>query len=367
MAPRSVNSKLVDDAIKHAIYLQRYKTAQVNTIISLINREMFPGLLVNIESTITRLTDTPKHINIKTDARLRQLSGKIKEITVKGMGTAYSAIREDLIDVATTESHYQVKSIKANIPSIIKARITTVGARSITAIVDSQPFQGAILKTWFDKLASDAQFEIMRQVNTGLTSGESVPQIVRRIRGTSKAAFGDGSRGLISRRIESVVRTSISHATTNAREATYGENDEVIKGVQIVATLDSRTTLTCIEQDGMVYPVGEGWRPPGHWNCRTTTAPVTKSWKELGFNAKELPTSTRASMNGQVPEKTTYKQWILKQPAEVQKEVFGATRYELLKKGVVNIDSFVDDKSRPLTLAEIADREGLDLGNIIRR
>ena len=63
-----------------------------------------------------------------------------------------------------------------------------------------------------------------------------------------------------------------------------------------------------------------------------------------------------------VPERTTYAQWLKKQPAAVQDEVLGKTRGKLFRSGKVTIDRMIDPRLRPLTLAELAEREGLDLG-----
>ena len=116
-------------------------------------------------------------------------------------------------------------------------------------------------------------------------------------------------------------RTTVTEASASAREATYAANADVLRGVQIVATLDSRTTQVCRHYDGKVFPVNEGPRPPFHFNCRTTTAPVTKSWSEIAAGHKaapgspivaalaQVPLGARASMSGEVPVQLTYAEW----------------------------------------------------------
>jgi hypothetical protein len=48
----------------------------------------------------------------------------------------------------------------------------------------------------------------------------------------------------------------------------------------------------------------------------------------------------------------TYYDWLSKQSAATQKDVLGATRYDLWKKGGVNPDRFYDD-GRYMTLDEM--------------
>ncbi|MCP4336485.1 MAG: hypothetical protein GY679_01380 [Mycoplasma sp.] len=88
-------------------------------------------------------------------------------------------------------------------------------------------------------------------------------------------------------------------------------------------------------------------------NCRSTTVPITKSWKELGVDKEELPPSTRASMNGQVSERITYPEWLKSQSAKTQKDVLGSSRYKAFKNGDAKITQFVDNKNNILTIEQL--------------
>ena len=67
-----------------------------------------------------------------------------------------------------------------------------------------------------------------------------------------------------------IARTAVTEASASAREATYAANADVLRGVQIVATLDSRTTQVCRHYDGKVFPVNEG---PGRRSTSTVAPP----------------------------------------------------------------------------------------------
>ena len=122
----------------------------------------------------------------------------------------------------------------------------------------------------------------------------------------------------------------------------------------------------CRVRDGLLYdtkhkPLGHKipWLDgPGrlHFNCRSVSVPVLKSWRELGIDADELPAGTRASMDGQVPADLTYAQWFAKQSAKRQDEIVGPTRGRLYRAGRVTFDRFSDDKGRWLTLEQLQDR-----------
>lgn len=88
-------------------------------------------------------------------------------------------------------------------------------------------------------------------------------------------------------------------------------------------------------------------------NCRSSTAPVIKSWKELGIDLPESEKSTRASMSGQVPEDMTYQDWLRKQPVERQDDILGKAKGQLFRKGGLTLDRFIDRNGRELNLAEL--------------
>jgi len=115
--------------------------------------------------------------------------------------------------------------------------------------------------------------------------------------------------------------------------------------------------------DGKHTPIGHKvpWGAgPGrlHFNCRSVSVPVLKSWRELGFDVDELSAGTRASMDGQVPAEQTYGQWLARQPADRQDEILGVERARLLRAGKLTVERFHDDKGRWLSLADLRKRLG---------
>ena len=52
-----------------------------------------------------------------------------------------------------------------------------------------------------------------------------------------------------------------------ARQAVAEANGDIVAGVRMVATLDSRTSSVCRSLDGRVFPVDSGPRPPVPINC----------------------------------------------------------------------------------------------------
>lgn len=106
-------------------------------------------------------------------------------------------------------------------------------------------------------------------------------------------------------------RLLATEAAYNSNAATmkaYEEDD--IEKYEICATLDSKTSKTCREQDGKVYDLkdakpGEN-HPPFHPFCRTTTVPVIDG-VDLG-DEKRVARDESGKVY-KVPENMTYSEW----------------------------------------------------------
>ena len=92
-------------------------------------------------------------------------------------------------------------------------------------------------------------------------------------------------------------------------------------------------------------------------NCRSTTSPIVKSRRDLSdniINAQTIGLSALAvALTGAVPARTSYRQWLERQPASIQREVLGEARYNLYRSGELTIDRFYSDDARFYTLREL--------------
>lgn len=341
---KTVNEQILDETISHQIGLQGYSTATVRKIIALINRAE-----LDVVEQIREVND------LSTVTRLNKLLVNLRAVLKEAYGVINGTLDEELLDLSKYEAEFQESMITAAVP--IKLDLEMPTAAKLSAAVNSRPFQGRLLKEWYAQLEEAAQVRLRGAVRMGFTEGATVDDIVRRVRGTKGLQYRDGVTEISRRGAEALVRTAVSHTANSAREAVYKENTDVISAVQWVSTLDSRTTLICISRDGKTYPPGTGPRPPAHINCRSTTVPVIKSWKELGINLSEAPPGTRASMDGQVAETTTYNSWLKTRSVSFQEEVLGKARAKLFREGGLNVDRFVDRNGRGYTLEELRNRE----------
>lgn len=221
---------------------------------------------------------------------------------------------------------------------------------------------GAPTADWWRGQSQDLQFKFAQQLRQGLTEGETNQQIISRIVGKN------GQPGIMDtarRNAAALVQTSVQAVANDARRNTFKANNDVIKGLKQVSTLDSHTSLVCIsysecEWDLEFKPIGPKAKrkpynggTPRHINCRSVEVPITKTFKELGLNIKEASAGTRASDEGQIDANTTFKSFLERKGKAYQDEMLGKGRADLWRAGKITLKDLVDGNGRPLTLAEL--------------
>lgn len=269
----------------------------------------------------------------------------------------------------------EAKRLQEIIPLAIDVVTPNTAALLATIQKPTGPRTGAVVANWLDRLLAGDQDRVWQTVLNGMITGQTQVQIRDAIIGTRELKFRDGVRYTTRRYAETTSRTIINEVANAGRMDTWRENSDILAGYRWVSTLDTRTTAYCRDRDGKMGPihpdpdwapppgvealVPENDRPPGHPGCRSTTVAVTKSWRELGFDMDELPAGTRASMDGQVPDKIVWYDWIREQDDERQLEALGPGRFKLWKEKGVIPERFVDDQGMFLTISEIERRNGL--------
>lgn len=360
----SVNERLADAAVSHAIDLTRFSNGAVRRMIALLNRadaDLFAQLMAALE----RVLQSSFQIE-----RIDSLLASVRDVNARAYEALRSGLEVELRDLVAYEADYQLQLFQSVIPAPVQTKlaVASVSVDQVYAAAMARPMQGRLMREWAASIETDKMLRIRDALRIGFVEGETIDQMVRRIRGTRARGYSDGLIELDRRHAEAVVRTATSHVAGFTRDRFHEANADLISSVQWVSTLDGRTSSGCRARDGLKYtttdhkPVGHKmpWSGgPGrlHWNCRSSSSPVIKSWRELGIDEDELPPSTRASMDGQVPEDMTYAQWLKKQSAKRQDDVLGPTRGKLMREGELSMDRFHDDKGKWLTLDEIRKRD----------
>ncbi|MBX5238635.1 minor capsid protein [Rhizobium sp. NLR22b] len=343
----TANEAALDASVRHQIGILRYSSSVVRKVVSLLNKVD--------DRLVTEIAKRGVGDESFTQRRLELLLDSVRSIIAEAYGKATTSLSDELKDFSGYERDFQIDLMRKVVPIDISFIKPT--SAQLYAAVTARPFDGRLLKDWYTDLEAGAYRRLRDSIRMGYIEGRTTDQIIRDIRGTRAQQYKDGILEISRRGAEATVRTAINHTANVARNETYKANSDLVKGVQWISTLDARTTAVCRGRDGNVYPLDSGPRPPAHVNCRSSTAPVLKSWKEMGINLKEAPEGTRASMDGQVPASMTYSDWLRKQPKDVQDDILGVAKAKLFRNGDLPLDRFIDRAGHEYTLDELRRRE----------
>lgn len=214
---------------------------------------------------------------------------------------------------------------------------------------------GKLLKSFIKGWTIAERERVTGTIRQGFFEGQTNFQIIRNIRGTKAAGYKDGILATTNRNASTVVHTAIQHVSSQARMEVAKANTDIVSEVEMVATLDSKTSQQCRSMDKRRFPVDSGPRPPFHPNCRTTFVLLTKLSEMFAKGA------TRASIGadgaGQVSASLDYYHWLQQQSASFQDVAIGPVRAKLFRKGGLTIERFaelqLDRNFAPLTLAQM--------------
>ncbi len=318
-----------DPIIRHAVRLIGLETATLHALTVDINRAL--------ETVAAELDKGPAGRPFSY-ARFMALRGELDALRRALAGALGTTVADAVAATADTSMEAVRAALEALEGIAVDAgfatftiSFTALDARAIAAIADL-PHDGMSWTRWGARLADDTMARVTSELRQGASLGETVQKLRRRL---EKAA------DLSKVSAERLARTAMTSTASRTRLALYRENSDTIAKVRFVATLDSRTSLTCAALSGQEWPVNSPdiAAPPRHPSCRSQLLPVTKTWEELlGPEGHELddemPEGQQASQDGPVPADWTYSDWLKRQPASFQREVLGPSRYEAFAAGV---------------------------------
>lgn len=356
----TVNERLRDAAISRAIDLRLYSNGVVRRMMALLHR-VDAELAVELTRVLERLP-----ADSFTVERLERLLVSVREINRQLYVQVHGELQSAMRGLAEVEAPYQFELFSRVVPEPVQVRFPIVGlaVEQVYVAALSRPFQGRLLADWAANLEAGTLEVVRNTVRLGYIEGQTTQQIVRRLIGTRANRYADGTLQRSRREVTAVVHTALAHLSQTVRNEMYAANADLVHNIQWISTLDSRVTEICrIRADKLYTAVGHkpvGHRIPwlggpgaAHFNCRSTSIPIIRSWRELGFASDELPVGTRASMDGQVPANVTFAEWLRAQSAERQDRVLGVTRGRLMRQGKLRLADFYTDTGRWLTLDEL--------------
>lgn len=353
----SVNDTILDEITGHSVDLQRLE-ASVKKDIRKELKKLEKTLVADIQNS--GMVDA-----VREQTKVKRMKALLKQ-TRETIKTTYKQVAKDHAKTLANVASIAEKQAVSALNKSINFKVASVGmsTQMLKAIASNTLFEGAQSAEWWARRSEAFHLRFSDTVRQGMMRGDSTRLITKNLIGTSPNKFKDGALQANRRSAEALVRTSIQAVANESRLMTYADNDDIIKSIEWVSTLDSRTSNTCKGLDGLTWsnpdrtPIKHNIAFPGvtaHWGCRSTQVPVVKSWEELGAKGdfNELPESTRASMDGQVSDKLGYEGWLKGKSEEFQREALGAKKFDLWKEGKLKFTDLVNQSGNPLTVEQL--------------
>ena len=320
--PLTVNGKILQDLIRARVSLQRVEARVFARDILPVLQRMEAQILGHI-AAIQAGTRTLNDVSL---ARIQSLLDDVQRIIANAVAQAQAGVAAAAADVAGRENRLQVATMKRATKGV---GVTFGSLPTDTLAQVTQAVTDDIAGPWFSKWGTDALGKVQAALSTAIGMGEDKDETARRVA---------QAMNMSKKKALTVARTGLQKAANDTAAGFHQDNQAAFNGVIYVATLDARTCPVCGPFDGKRYsfeshPDADGSydnRPevPQHPDCRCFYSPWAKSERELGIDLDDpdIP-GTRASMDGQVPDTTTWDQWLKSQPVSIQKAALGPKKF----------------------------------------
>ena len=332
----------INIAIKRQAILERVKSGEVKNFATEIKK---------IETLVRRtIFQLDEELSALPRTRLNNLLALLEQDQGKIFQAATTAFLERSADIAAVYMSQELLDLK-NTVDVRGTRLNRFTNKEVFKKVVQRPLatDGDLLEPWLKKFTDNETRRVSNAVRRGHSQGLTNQEMVQRIIGTKKANYKDGLMQTTRRNASTVVRTSVQHVASSARQEVWEANKDVVQRYQFLATLDGVTSKICRTLDNQEFEFGKGPIPPVHPNCRSTTIPVLND--KFSFLSKGR---TRSGVGGPVDAKTSYYDWLKNQDEATQIDVLGEARAKLFKDGGLTVERFrklqFDKNFTPLTL-----------------
>ncbi len=303
-----------------------------------------------------RINELLKNGDLSVTGRKKLVEAIDKEL-LKTYRETFNITKRSLLDLVTDQLSYTYQTIESAMSKIW--RTERPQKRVAEDIVLERPlYQDKTLAAGWASVSAAEKKRLDAVIRKGIAENKTIDQIALEIRkGNIHNITRAQSRGLVI--------TAITSVTSQTDQEVYKANQKAIQGWQYVSVLDSRTTPVCIHRDGKIYDTTDTVHlPPAHFNCRSTTVPVFKSWEDISKlegvaqirrrNIENLSKEQIAYYDGQTPLRESYNSWLLRQDKAIQLRHLGDyQKVELFRSGQLEVDKFTNADGNSVGIKEL--------------
>ena len=241
--------------------------------------------LADIQKAIKRDLNHPSRIRLQ--ALLKEIDTAILLLTQK--------ISKPVIEAVAEAGVYSYKNTNAILSwdgKVDGFNNVAMSAGQIASLVETKAIGDKTINKWmWDAVNADKE-ALKAEISAARIRGVGYKKLMRELPDKYDKLFKDDTA---RNNLETVVKSYIQAINAKSHKDIYEANREVIKEVEWSAIMENGNTATgrgtcprCMALDGRTFPsVALGAPLPLHPRCRCMYVPVTKTWKELGFDVEE--------------------------------------------------------------------------------
>jgi len=253
----SATGYLIDATTRHAIFVERYGHGRYNDLEPILN-DMRDKLVARLSRE--DLTDFQF-------VRAQALLADVDDILAGSFQQFELDLGGYIEEFAEYEAGFNYRmlqgavKVEVDIPAIEQVN-AALNNTSMVLTQDNGAEQRLTIQQAIEQFSAKKSQEVRSLIQQGLIGGETTDDITRQVINSVERKINK----TVKAQARSLVSTTISAASNQAHNQTARANSDVLRGEQIIATLDSHTSDICISADKTIWPVDEGPFPPLHWN-----------------------------------------------------------------------------------------------------
>ena len=343
----STKDKIEDAITRHQVFVMRYSQGRERLADEYVEKL--------IEAVTERLG---ADIATVSPARLDQIIAEVVA-DIETRSTDYEqSVVDEMLEFVGYQSDFNVNLLDFNVDTeVVTPALGVLQAAMLLRRMPLEPTKSYTVNEALQEYSKRKSRQIVQTVRDGVTLGQTSQEITKNIKDLTK---------LQQRQASTLARTIANYVSIQAREVVMRENADITDSYKWIATLDSRTSLICASRDQQIFKESnDSPKPPAHFNCRSTIAPILKDEFDFGADADARRPAVSDTGVKQVSSSTPYETWLRRQSRAFQTEVLGVTRAKLFREGRISIGRFVDAQGATLTLDQLRKLEPIvfeDLG-----
>lgn len=331
--PTPINTDIYDRIIQHLADTRLYEAETSTNVSRGIRRHQ------------KRLRDILK-TNIKAD---------VKQEVTRSTRELHMIVSNSVSDYSGAAVNFHSNNLERSAGGFFKVQ-RPKPSDAIPKLIGPNITASKTLREHFDAIGSSELARIDGKIKSGLANGKSTKEILNEVIKTTT---------LTEVQAKVLVRTAITNTQSTAMNIVMDRNSELLVGYRFTAVLDNRTSAICAHHDGEIYKIDDmRFRPPLHWNCRSSMVPVLKSKEQLlkslednkdtRLKPNKLKEVSPVLLNGSPPPVENYGTWLKRQPMDVQVSHLGSEeKASLLQKGALDVKAFTTTKGQQLSIAAL--------------